>query len=590
MVPRRPRIWVNPDLESAAPPMSATFIGRPLFRWITWAIVVLLVFLLLGPLLIHPHYFDFSDYGTPDFPSHLRPPPPLPWMHPSEPDPKWAARAEKVKEAFVHAYEGYKAHAFPMDELVPVTGEGINNFNGWGVTLFDALDTMWIMGLNETFNDALDHVARSTFVSTDRLRFAPFFETIIRYLGGMLSAYALSGQTILLTRADDLATKLLPAFNTTSGIPVFAVDTGTGQLRLGWNGDQALWAEALSNQLEFKYLAHLTGREEYFEKTERVMRLMYNPPPKDIFPTIWDIKTGRPANDHFSVGAYADSAHEYLLKQWLLTDRSEPKTLDLYLRSMNAVINNLMYLTPKRKLLYVTDTRNSIPTHTLEHLSCFLPGLLALGVHTLELSEEVRELHMWAAEGLARTCWATYADTNTGLGADEMAMLPGEWLKGDKGLWITHLKKWDQNGRRGPPPGLGELKVTVHATPEEREYQLKKSMYLLRPETLESFYILWRTTGNQIWRERGWTIFQSIEKYARTDYGYTSISKVDNIIPDYLNQMPSYFLAETLKYLYLLFTEDDLVPLDEWVFNTEAHPLPIFKWKQWEKEKYGIPL
>ena len=110
----------------------------------------------------------------------------------------------------------------------------------------------------------------------------PFFETVIRYLGGLLSAYALSGEPILLARADDLGKMLLPAFNTSSGMPMYAVDTVTcvsslrasaqaeqiprhsGQTRHGWVGPIVLWSETLSCQVEYKYLAHLTGRGQYY--------------------------------------------------------------------------------------------------------------------------------------------------------------------------------------------------------------------------------------------------------------------------------------------------------------------------------------
>ncbi|KAG6890086.1 hypothetical protein C0995_012035 [Termitomyces sp. Mi166 len=538
---RRPRIWADP--ESATPPSSVTCIGRPLLRRITWAVISLVIvsiFTISRFLTPQYHAYVPPPYIPGQHESHPRPPPPLPWIHPGPrpiqnvptgTDPKWSARADKVKEAFVHAYDGYRHHAFPNDELRPVSGTGINSLNGWGLSLFDALDTMWVMGLHDTFNDTLEIIANSTFISPKSDSFAPFFETVIRYLGGMLSAYALSGETVLLARADDLATMLLP--------------------------------------------------------TEHIMRQMYDVPPDGIYTTLWDIKTGRPANNVFSVGAYADSAHEYLLKQWLLTSQSEPKTRELYLpdlRSMNAVINNLLYLTPKRQLLYVTDSRDSIPSHTFEHLSCFLPGLLALGVHTLNLPTKERELHSWAAEGLARTCWATYLDTETGLGPDEVLMLPGIWSEGGKGLWIKHVREWEEKGRQGNLPGIGEVEKA-----KEREYLMKKQKFLLRPETLESFYILWRTTGQEVWRERGWTIFEAIEKHTRTEYGYANVGHVDHLPVQQIDEMPSWFLAETLKYLYLLFTDEDLLPLDEWVFNTEAHPLPVFKWRKWEREKYGIP-
>ena len=103
---------------------------------------------------------------------------------------------------------------------------------------------------------------------------------------------------------------------------------------------------------------------------------------------------------------------------------------------------------------------------------------------------------------------------------------------------------------------------------------------LLRPETLESLFVLYRLTGDQKYREWGWQIFNAFEKHTRVpDGGYSSISNVkDAGNPRFRDKMESFFLSETLKYLYLLFSDDPkLIPLDEYVFNTEGHPLPIDK-------------
>ena len=114
--------------------------------------------------------------------------------------------------------------------------------------------------------------------------------------------------------------------------------------------------------------------------------------------------------------------------------------------------------------------------------------------------------------------------------------------------------------------------------------------YLLRPETIESLYVLWRVTGDEKWRERGYEIFTAIEKVAKTKYGYASVGDVGMEKPTLIDEMPSYFLAETLKYLYILFEEDTskLLPLEKWIFNTEAHPLPAFNWTVGEKEEWKI--
>ncbi|KAJ7065378.1 glycoside hydrolase [Mycena amicta] len=545
--------------------------SRPALRWLPLIFLVLVGFWLFTPF--------FADYGRKSTPPLVIPQTPL------EPA-VLSARAQNVRDAFVHAYSSYHRDAWSFDELRPVSGKPVNNFNGWSVSVFDSLDTMWIMGLYDLFEEGLTVVSKTNFlVASDG--YVGFFETIIRYLGGLLSAYALSGEPILLQKADHLGSVLLPAFSTPSGLPMFAVNTETGATRGGWTGS-VLWAEALSNQMEFKYLAHLTGRADYFQKTEKIMDIMEAAQITDgQFPTQWDSSSGKPSNQHFSVGAYADSAHEYLLKQWLLTGQSEPKAKELYLRAVDSIIDTLLYVTPNRKLLYVTDANSGNPTFKFEHLSCFLPGMLALGAHTLDIPDATRERHQWAAEGIATTCWLTYADQATGLGPDEMTMTHTS-APYSKGKWITLLQEWEAAGRPGGvPPGLGGLKA--ESSESARDYKADKTTYLLRPEAIESFYILWRTTGDEAWRERGWAVFQAIEKHARLDRGYASISKVDSLPAKHLDEMPSYFLAETLKYLYLMFVDQEVIPLDKWVFNTEAHPFPIFEWDAKERKRYGIP-
>jgi endoplasmic reticulum Man9GlcNAc2 1,2-alpha-mannosidase len=204
------------------------------------------------------------------------------------------------------------------------------------------------------------------------------------------------------------------------------------------------------------------------------------------------------------------------------------------------VISRLLYLSPTRKLLYVTDHSVSkqypdrpSSQHIFEHLSCFLPGLLALGAHTLplddldselgitpytlsqinyisggkqhtthlplieteykkQLSYGLKQLHMWAAEGLAQTCYLTYADQVTGLGPDEMymrteALFGGGKVKGEgptngSRLWMDAMEEWkkERNNDTNLPPGTERKRPVTHNI--DRDYIAKKSSYLLRPE------------------------------------------------------------------------------------------------------------
>ncbi|KAI6024434.1 glycoside hydrolase family 47 protein [Pisolithus marmoratus] len=542
----------------------------------------------------------------------------------------WAERAVQVKNAFLHAYHGYERYAFPHDELTPLSNASTNSFNMWGVTAVDSLDTMLLMGLKDEYERALPIIMNNNF-SLPVNTAVPFFETVIRYLGGLLSAYALSNDTQLLTKADELGTKLSPAFNTKSGFPVFAVNTYEG---VNSGPPIGVLAEIASWQLEYSYLGKATGKKEHLERVTTITDLLYIANltfSGGMYPTKWDLASGNPHDLHLSVGAAADSGHEYTLKQYLLTAQTDKENLEMYIRMTMHVINNLIFISPQRQLVYVTDMatykfEDTRVTHHFEHLSCFFPGLLALGVKMLPLDDlesvgidveeltrdllprdregyealsefNLREIHLWAAEAIAQTCYITYADQPTGLGPEAVVMRAG----GKFGItrWMDAVRAWDRHGRLGPPPGVGdklpwsEPPGLVSAKERDRaavarDYGVRNIAYYLRPEAVESFYILWRVTGDVRWRHRGWHVFQAIEREAKTPSGYACVDRVHMKVPVKLDLMPSYFLAETLKYLYLLFLDDDIVPLDRWVFNTEAHPFPVFSWTPGEETTYGI--
>ena len=213
------------------------------------------------------------------------------------------------------------------------------------------------------------------------------------------------------------------------------------------------------------------------------------------------------------------------------------------LRSVNAILDHLTYLTPSRNLLYVTDASVDLsgtftPSHRLEHLTCFLPGVLALGAVTLP---DVPQRHMWAARAFAQTCWLLYADSPSGLAPDEV--MTSRSPLGSP--WVTHLEQWERGGGRGEPPGVGPATPVVGpATPvvgsdEEREYRPTKAKYNLRPETVESFYLLWRTTGDVMWRERGWEVFEALQREARVESGgFASLTNAHRVPAPKRDEMP----------------------------------------------------
>ena len=123
------------------------------------------------------------------------------------------------------------------------------------------------------------------------------------------------------------------------------------------------------------------------------------------------------------------------------------------MKSADAIINNLLYISPQRHLLYVTDVtrRSLIPNGDLQHLSCFIAGLFALGAATIP---GVGPRHAWAAEGLAHTCWITYADTATGLGPEWIVFrADGGGEHAAEGGVQRHLLGGQRGERRGDGGG-----------------------------------------------------------------------------------------------------------------------------------------
>ncbi|XP_049593154.1 endoplasmic reticulum mannosyl-oligosaccharide 1,2-alpha-mannosidase isoform X1 [Syngnathus scovelli] len=447
-------------------------------------------------------------------------------------------RLEAVRDAFRHAWKGYKDYAWGHDELKPIS-KSFSEWFGLGLTLIDSLDTMWIMGLKEEFAEAKQWIEQK--LSFNQNVDVNLFETTIRILGGLLSTYHLTGDQLFLNKAKDLGSRLMPAFKTPSKIPFSDVNIGKGTAHPPrWTTDSSM-AEVTSIQLEFRELSRLTQDPQYKEAVDEVMRQVHKLPGKHdgLIPMFINTNSGQFSHRGiYTLGARADSYYEYLLKQWLQGGKTEDELLEDYIEAIDGVKKHLVRQTGPRKLTFVGELSHNRFSPKMDHLVCFLPGTLALGAHN-----DLPGDHMDLASQLMETCHHMYKQMETGLSPE-----------------IVHfnLHATDNND--------------INVKPADRHN-------LLRPETVESLFYMYRFTKDPKYREWGWEILQSFNKYTKvSDGGYTSINNVrdpENLEPR--DKMESFFLGETLKYFYLLFSDDmDLLSLDKYVFNTEAHPLPIW--------------
>lgn len=246
-----------------------------------------------------------------------------------DPDDEIAHKRNAVRAAMVHSWSGYRQFGWGFDELQPVRKSG-KNWLYQGATIIDSMSTLKVMGLESEFNEAVEWVKNFDFAKTGRVS---FFETTIRDLGGMLSAYDMTADGDLLLKAKDLGDRLLKAFDSSPlRIPTPQVNLGTGETAEGWLGHSSLLAEMGTIQLEFRQLSHYTGDTKYAEAADHVSHLLEGMHPDNgLWPVYIDRSSGQFTGERLvTFGGMGDSMYEYLLKGWLQTGKKEDWLWDMY--------------------------------------------------------------------------------------------------------------------------------------------------------------------------------------------------------------------------------------------------------------------
>ena len=423
--------------------------------------------------------------------------------------------AAQVRSEFLHAWNGYKKYAWGHDDLKPLS----KTHHDWYaqpllMTPVDALDTMIIMGLKEEAATTRKYIVEN--LSFDKDIFVQNFEITIRLLGGLLSAHQMTGDRQLLTLAEDLGTRLLPVFESPTGIPYRYVNLKTGKVR----GEVTNPAEAGTLLIEFGTLAKLTKRPIFFDKAKRALVEVYKRrSPIGLIGTRINVETGKWTNTDSHISAEIDSYYEYLLKCWLLFDDQDCKRMwDDSIVAVNKYLADDFDRGRSRRMRYelwyghadmATGKRTS-PTYGA--LDAFFPAVLAL-------SDDVRRAQR---------------------------------------LQESSFKMWNLHG----------------IEPEELDYQtmtVKHAGYPLRPEIVESTYYLYQYTRKPNYLVMGESMFRDFVKHCRTDAGYAALKSV--VTKEKSDSMQSFLFAETFKYYYLLFSPPSKLNFKQVIFNTEAHPI-----------------
>lgn len=454
-------------------------------------------------------------------------------------DQKLTVYRNRVVEMFQHAYDGYMKHAYPYDELRPLSCDGVNTWGSFSLTLIDALDTLAVMGNYSEFRKVAAMIAENIHFNININ--VSVFETNIRVVGGLLSAHLLSRRAgvvlepgwpcsgPLLRLAEDVATRLLPAFNTKTGMPYGTVNLVTGVPP----GETSVTCTAGVGTfvVEFAALSRLTGNPVFEQVAMRALRALWGARTAiGLVGNHIDVQLGLWTAADSGIGAGVDSYYEYLVKGAIMLQM--PELMVMFKEYKKAI---LKYMKRDDWYFWVENSSGKVTMPIFQSLEAFWPGLLSLTGDLDNARKTVYNYHQ---------IWREYGFTP-------------------------------------------EFYEVVHGKPHS-----KRDGYPLRPELVESLVYLYQATKDPHFLEMGVDILESIVHSAKTECGYATIKRVgDHTLDD---RMESFFLAETTKYLYLLFTPNHfihnngslasviqtssgecVVDSGGYVFNTEAHPIDV---------------
>lgn len=428
--------------------------------------------------------------------------------------------ASEVKAEFLHAWNGYKKYCWGHDDLRPIS-KTCRDWYGTPIlmTAVDSLDSLYLLGFKKEADETREYIVKN--LSFDKDISVQNFEITIRILGGLLSGYQITGDKRLLNLADDLGARLLPAFNSPTGLPYRFVNLKTGKVK----GEVSNPAETGTLLLEFGTLSKLTGKPIYYEKAKRALAETYKRrSPIGLVGENINVETGKWTNTDSHISGGIDSYYEYLIKcSKLFGDVDCQSMWEDSISKVNT---------------YLADEGENMSRKNVN-------GPMIVG-------------DLWYGHADMVTGRRTKATTGA-LDAFFPAILA---LDGDlnraRALQDSMFKMWEIN----------------HIEPEVYNYKIREvtdASYPLRPEIVESTYYLYQFTKDPKYFAMAKEMWGDFVKYCRTDDAYAGLKSV--ITKEKADYMHSFLFAETFKYFYLLFAQENTVDLKTVVFNTEAHPI-----------------
>ncbi len=426
----------------------------------------------------------------------------------------WRALAGEVRESMRWAWRNYREKAWGKDQIMPVSG-GSESFSikgqHVGLSLIEALDTLWLMELDAEFKDGVEWIHANLDFDVDGE--VSVFETIIRLVGGLLSAHLASGDKLLLAKAKDLADRLMPSFTRSPiGVPHRFINLKTGALRDPVTNP----AEAGSCITEFGTLSRLTGDPRYLKAAKRAMVALFGRRSDiGLMPDAFDCMTGEWKSRRATIGPPSDSYYEYLWDAWqLFGDRD---FLVMYKSCTAAILENQKAeLNGDIWFVDVDFETGKRLSWEQDELSSFYGGLLAQG--------------------------------------------------GDVAVGEAYTRSWDkvQTKYGIQPEGYD---------PEKGAPTYKTNA--LRPELADAAFNHWLLDRKEEWRELVARHFRAMQQWNKAEFGYATMADVTTKAK--ADHCPGYWWSEQMKYYWLIFSDCRRFDYRKNYLSTEGNVLLGFK-------------
>ena len=424
----------------------------------------------------------------------------------------WRALADAVRSEMQWAWHQYREHAWGKDQVKPISG-GFESFplkdHHLGLSIIEALDTLWVMGLEDEFDEGLNWVKSSLDFDVDGE--VSVFETNIRLVGGLLSAFHACGDPVLLAKARDLADRLIPSFAASPlGIPHRFINLRTGALRDPITNP----AETGSFIPEFGFLSRATGDDRYRVAAKRAQISMFERRSTiGLIADAMDCMTGEWKSRRATIGPPSDSYYEYLFDGWdLLGDRD---CRQMYRTLTNAILRYQ-------------------PVH--------------------------RGANLWFANVDFET--GKFIDSEQ----DELGAFYGGLLAqgGDNDYGAPHTRTWARVQDR-----YGVIPESI----DFENLRALSSTNALRPELPDAAFNHWLLDRREEWRYVCRDHFLAMKRWNKARFGYADLADVTANPKIQSDHCPGYWWSEQMKYYYLIFADTPRVDYRHLYLSTEGNIL-----------------